>query len=77
MRLMTAAGRLAAMMQPLASEATQPLLTGALRSFPPTAVPRDTGRDEYLARLDGLCREVAEQLGARFAPGREITTDDG
>lgn len=71
MRLMTAAGRLAAMMQPRATDTTQVLLTGALGSISPTAVPRE-GRDGYVARLDALCRDVAEHLGARFAPGRQI-----
>ncbi len=72
LRLMTAAGRLAAMMRPRAGDATRVLLDGALDSFSPTAVPRE-GRDAYVARLDGVCREVAEHLGARFAPDREIT----
>jgi hypothetical protein len=73
MRLLTAAGRLAAMIQPRAGDATRPLLTGTLGSFAPTAVPRDGARDAYVARLDGLCREIAEHLGARFAPDRELT----
>ena len=73
LRLMTAASRLAAMMRPRATEDTRPLLTGPLAGFSPTAVPRGEGRDAYVARLDGLCRDVAEHLGARFAPDRRLT----
>ncbi|NMI00024.1 DUF6092 family protein [Pseudonocardia acidicola] len=71
MRLLTAAGRLAAMIEPQASEGVRELLAGALGSVPPTAVPR-AGRDAYVARLDGICREVAGYLSTRFAPDRRL-----
>ncbi|MHA6794860.1 DUF6092 family protein [Pseudonocardia bannensis] len=76
MRLLTAAGRLAAMIRPRASEGLQDVLAGPLGSVPPTAVPR-TGREAYVARLDGICRELAEHLSIRFAPGCRTTVTPG
>ncbi len=72
MRLLTAAQRLGVMISARSSAATSELVTGPLGQLPPVAVPRDD-RDEYVARLDGMCRALAEHLTARFAAGEEPT----
>lgn len=78
MRLLTAARRLADMTGARASEETRRLVAGPMQAMPLLAVPRDedgsgTGRAEYVAALDRLCRDVAEVLMARFAPERPST----
>ncbi|MGY1690717.1 DUF6092 family protein [Geodermatophilus sp. SYSU D01105] len=69
MRLLTAARRLAQRIAPRSSEATAAFLEGPLSRVPELAVPRE-GREEYLAGLDQLCRELAAHLTARFAAGQ-------
>jgi Family of unknown function (DUF6092) len=69
LRLLTAAHRLADAIAPRSSEATAAFVGGPLRRMPELAVPRD-GSDEYLARLDDLCRALAGHLTARWAPDR-------
>ena len=66
MRLLTAAHRLAAMMAPRSSDGTRSLVTGPLQLMPPLALPRGDDRDGYVARLDDVCRAVAEHLTVRF-----------
>jgi hypothetical protein len=66
MRLLTAAHRLAERIDPRASDATSALVNGALAQLPLLAVPRDD-RDGYVARLDGVCRALAEHLTTRYA----------
>jgi hypothetical protein len=68
MRLLSAAHRLAGAIGPRVSEGTKEFVDGSLRRMPPLAVPRD-GRDDYVATLDNVCRELAEHLTSRFAPG--------
>ena len=68
LRLLTAAHRLAAWMAPRSSDATAAFTTGPLGQVPELAVPR-ADRDEYVARLDDLCRALAAHLTARWAPG--------
>jgi hypothetical protein len=53
------------MMAPRSSDATDAFVTGPLQQMPLLAVPRDD-RDGYVARLDDLCRAVAEHLSARY-----------
>jgi hypothetical protein len=65
MRLLTAAHRLGAMIESRSSEATGALVTGPLQRMPLLAVPRDD-RAGYVARLDDVCRAVAEHLTARY-----------
>lgn len=71
LRLLTAARRLGAAVAPHASAATAAFVTGPLASMPELAVPRDEGRDDYVARLDDLCRALAEHLSGRFAGGAQ------
>src|SRR5438105_4848395 len=66
MRLLTAAHRLGEMVVSRASEATEALVTGPLQAMSLLAVPRDD-RDGYVARLDDVCRALAEHLSARYA----------
>lgn len=66
MRLITAAQKLGRHMVPKATGPVQELLR-ALDTFAPTATPR-ADRDEYLAKLDGLCVVLAECLLALTAP---------
>jgi hypothetical protein len=77
MRLLTAARRLADMMGPRASDGTRQVVTGPLQAMPLLAVPRSNGgslsRAEYVAAVDGLCREVAELLTARFTTAEAST----
>lgn len=67
LRLLTAARRLAQAIAPRSSDATAAFVRGSLDPMPELAVPR-VGRDEYVARLDELCRSLAAHLVARFAP---------
>jgi Family of unknown function (DUF6092) len=69
MRLLTAAHRLAERIAPRSSRATAAFVHDELDPVPELAVPR-TGRDEYVARLDELCRSLAAHLTARWAPDR-------
>ena len=65
MRLLTAAHRLGEMIVSRASDATGAVVTGPLQQMPMLAVPRDD-RDSYVARLDDVCRAMAEHLSARY-----------
>jgi len=65
MRPLIAARRLGEMVVSRSSDATGALLTGPLHQMPLLAVPRHD-RDGYVARLDDLCRAVAEHLSARY-----------
>jgi len=65
MRLLIAARRLGEMMVSRSSDATDALVTGPLQQMPMLAVPRDD-RDGYVARVDEVCRAVAELLSARY-----------
>jgi hypothetical protein len=65
MRLLTAAHRLAGMIDARASAETRALLEGAVARLPLLAVPRDD-RDGYTAQVDGACRAVADHLAARY-----------
>ena len=69
MRLITAAHRLADAMAPHAS-ADFGALRAALDKMPPLAVPRED-RDDYVERLDVLCRVLGGHLTARFASESE------
>ena len=61
MRLLTAASRLAEMVEPNASAGVRPLLRDIRQGFAETAVL--AGDPEgYLDRLDALCRSVGEYL---------------
>src|SRR4051812_1688251 len=77
MRLLTAARRLADMIGPRASEQTRGFITDHLEEVPLLAVPRLDGeplsRAGYVAGGDGLGRELAELLPARFTPGERAT----
>jgi Family of unknown function (DUF6092) len=65
MRLLTAARRLAEGIAPRSSGATAEFVRGPLGRMPEIAVPR-AGRDEYVARLDELCRALAGHLVSRY-----------
>jgi hypothetical protein len=65
LRLLTAAHRLAEKIDSRSPDGAGALLTGPLQEMPLLAVPRDD-RDDYVRRLDGVCRAVAEQLTARY-----------
>jgi len=67
MRLLTAAHRLADRIASRSSDETRALVSGPLQRMPPLAVPRGDDRDGYVARLDDVCRAVAEHLTARYA----------
>jgi hypothetical protein len=67
MRLLTAAHRLAKQIAPRSSRATAAFVHDELDQVPELAVPR-AGREEYVARLDELCRSLAAHLTARWAP---------
>jgi hypothetical protein len=69
LRLLTAAHRLAERIAPRSSGATAAFVSGPLQRVPELAVPR-SGREEYIAGLDELCRELAVHLTARWAPDR-------
>jgi hypothetical protein len=68
MRLLTAAHRLGELIGARASAETATAVTAALGQLPPLAVPRGDrdGRDDYVARLDELCRALAAHLVAHF-----------
>ena len=69
MRLLAAAHRLGELIGARASAETVAAVSTALARMPPLAVPRDDGRDgrdDYVARLDDLCRALAEHLVAHF-----------
>jgi len=68
MRLLTAAHRLGERIGARGSAVTAAAVTAALAQMPPLAVPGE-GRDEYVARLDELCRAVAAHLVAHFDAG--------
>lgn len=72
LRLLTAARRLGALIAPRASAATAQFVSGPLDAVPELAVPRD-GREEYVARLDELCRALATHLTAHF--GQDANRD--
>jgi len=61
MRLLTAAGRLAEMVEPEASASLRPLLRAIRQGFSETAVQAGDPAG-YVERLDALCRTVAEYL---------------
>jgi hypothetical protein len=67
LRLLTAAHRLAERIAPRCSEATAAFVTGPLQGMPELAVPREE-REQYVARLDEVCRALAAHLTARWAP---------
>jgi hypothetical protein len=67
LRLLTAARRLGDRIAARSSSATAEFVNGPLHRMPELAVPR-TGRDEYVADLDELCRALAAHLVARFTP---------
>lgn len=69
LRLLTAARRLAGLLAPRASEPTATFVRDHVEPMPELAVPRQ-GRDEYVARLDGLCAELGSLLAQRYVPGR-------
>src|SRR5262245_50090062 len=72
MRLLIAAHRLGEMIVSRSSDATGALVTGPSQRMPLLAVPRDD-RDGYVARLDDLCRAVAEHLTVRYEAGTAQT----
>ena len=61
MRLLTAAGRLAEMIEPNASATLRPLLRDIRQGYSETAVQAGDPA-VYLERLDALCRTIAEYL---------------
>ena len=61
MRLLTAAGRLAEIVEPHASARLRPLLLDIRQGFSETAV-RAGDPAGYVERLDALCQTVAEYL---------------
>jgi type VI protein secretion system component VasF len=61
MRLLTAASRLAEMVEPNASARVRPLLHDIRQGFSETAVQAGDPAG-YVERLDALCRTVAEYL---------------
>lgn len=66
MRLLAAAHRLGELIGARASAESAAAVSAALARMPPLAVPRD-GRDDYVSRLDGVCRDLATHLVAHFA----------
>ena len=69
MRLLEAARRLAAGVRDRVSPETRALIDGPLHDFPATLTP-GAAREPYVARLDELCRAVADCLVAHFGLGR-------
>ncbi|HYB40623.1 MAG TPA: DUF6092 family protein [Candidatus Methylomirabilis sp.] len=65
LRLLTAAGRLADLVEERVSPETRALLTGPLRQMPDLAV-RTADPVGYTAALDSLCRAVAGHLVTHF-----------
>jgi len=66
LRLLTAARRLGEAIAARSSDATAEFVAGPLTALPELAVPQ-AGRAEYVARLDGVCRDLAGLLTDRFA----------
>jgi uncharacterized protein DUF6092 len=68
MRLLAAAHRLGELIGARASAETASAVSTALARMPPLAVPRydGGGRDDYVARLDDLCRALAAHLVVHF-----------
>lgn len=66
LRLLTAARRLGEAIAARASDPTAEFVTGPLTALPELAVPK-AGREEYVARLDQVCRDLATLLSDRFA----------
>lgn len=69
LRLLTAAGRLAAFIDERASPGTRELLAGPLRDLPDAAL-RSVDPTKYAAQLDAVCRAVGEHLVRHFGIGR-------
>ncbi|HXJ82634.1 MAG TPA: DUF6092 family protein [Candidatus Methylomirabilis sp.] len=65
LRLLTAATRLADAIGPRVSPETRALLAGPLRQIPETAV-RTSDPTGYAAKLDGVCRAIAQHLVAHL-----------
>ncbi|RSS81167.1 DUF6092 family protein [Streptomyces sp. WAC06614] len=63
LRLLTAAGRLADMIAPAASDGLRPFLEDIRQGFGETTLAAGDP-DGYVDRLDGLCRTVALHLAA-------------
>jgi len=61
LRLLTAAGRLAEMIEPKASASLRPLLRDIRQQISETAVQAGDP-DRYTPRLDALCQTVAQYL---------------
>lgn len=66
LRLLTAARRLGEAIAARSSDATAGFVNGPLTALPELAVPK-AGREEYVARLDQVCRDLAVLLTDRFA----------
>ncbi len=66
MRLLTAARRLGTAMAAHSSPATAEFVTGPLTTLPELAVPK-VDREDYLARLDKVCSDLAVVLRNRYA----------
>ncbi|WP_395725847.1 DUF6092 family protein [Nakamurella sp.] len=66
LRLLTAARRLGEAIAARASDPTAEFVAGPLTALPELAVPK-AGREEYVARLDQVCRDLATLLSDRFA----------
>ena len=71
LRMLTAASRLADSIAPRVSPETRALLAGPLRQVPGMAV-RTADPAGYAAKLDAVCRAVAQHLVAHL--GRETKT---
>ena len=69
LRLLTAAGRLAAFIDERASPGTRALLAGPLKELPEAAL-RSVDPTKYAAQLDAVCRAVGEHLVGHFGVGR-------
>lgn len=67
MRLMTAARRLGAAMAAHSSPSTAEFVAGPLTTLPELAVPK-VDREDYVARLDRVCSELAIVLRNRYVP---------
>src|SRR3954469_10103655 len=67
LRLLTAAVPLSERVAPRSSGVPPAGVAGPLEQLPVLAVPRSE-REEYVARLDELCRALAAHLTARWAP---------
>jgi hypothetical protein len=69
LRLLTAAGRLAAFIAGRASAETRALCEGPLTRIPDAAL-RSIDPERYAAELDGVCQEVARHLVRHFGVDR-------